>query len=154
MFDAGVNCGSGVSASEPSEDRSARRQYTLKGVEVEAIRLMREAAHKEGMKIGSWVSLRMREAAERALSRDSSIARHQPSLPAPHSDGGFGPYEEAGLTELLQDVVRALDQCRESSEQRFLHLERELHELTASQRTILTVLVNQRAEPTPQGSAN
>ena len=44
-----------------------RQQYTLKGVDPEAIELMRTAARHEGMKIGAWVSARLKEAANRSL---------------------------------------------------------------------------------------
>jgi CO/xanthine dehydrogenase FAD-binding subunit len=47
---------------------SERTQYTIKGIDPEAVTLMRMAAHKEGMKIGVWVSARMKEAAQKSLS--------------------------------------------------------------------------------------
>lgn len=43
-------------------------QYTLKGVEKRSLDLMRSAAQADGMKIGAWVSKRMREAAEASLA--------------------------------------------------------------------------------------
>lgn len=45
-----------------------RLQYTIKGIERRSVDLMRHAAKRDGMKIGAWVSKRMREAAEASLS--------------------------------------------------------------------------------------
>jgi hypothetical protein len=57
-------------ATEVHESADTKRQYTLKGVEIETIDLMRSAAKKEGMKVGAWVSARLREAARKALGED------------------------------------------------------------------------------------
>jgi hypothetical protein len=43
-------------------------QYTIKGIEKRSVDLMRSAAKVEGMKIGAWVSRRLREAAEASLN--------------------------------------------------------------------------------------
>ncbi|WP_213982487.1 hypothetical protein [Sphingomonas sp. dw_22] len=134
MFDAG-HIGSDCISSEPNNDRPSRRQYTLKGVEADTIRLMRDAANKEGMKIGSWVSLRMKEAAEKALSeRDTAI---NPNPSAPIINQGAEP-------ELIHHICLLITSQREEAEARFLKLERELHEITSSQRTILSNLLAAR----------
>lgn len=58
----------------PENDRITedKLQYTIKGIERKSVELMRDAAKQEGMKIGVWVSRRLREAAEDSLSRDFS----------------------------------------------------------------------------------
>ncbi|MBX7526628.1 hypothetical protein [Qipengyuania vesicularis] len=50
--------------------KGERRQYTLKGVEQEAVDLMRLAADAKGMKIGHWVSDRIKDAAKKALTEN------------------------------------------------------------------------------------
>lgn len=129
MFDASYE-GSGCVSSEPSSDRPPRKQYTLKGVEAETVRLMRDAAGKEGMKIGSWVSLRMREAAERALSGELDHDQKNRKLPAPDAPD-----------EIVHQLCVVINAQREESEARFLRLERELHEITSVQRSILSRLL-------------
>jgi uncharacterized protein (UPF0335 family) len=59
--------GQHTSYSNEEIERVERRQYTLKGVEQEALDLMRQAADAQGMKIGHWVSDRIKEAAKKAL---------------------------------------------------------------------------------------
>lgn len=54
----------------------AKLQYTIKGIEKRSVDLMRSAAKVEGMKIGAWVSKRLREAAEASLNdEEPSYAR-------------------------------------------------------------------------------
>lgn len=135
MFDAGYE-GSGCVSSEASSngpaysDGSTRKQYTLKGVESETIRLMRDAAGREGMKIGSWVSLRMREAAEKALSAPGINSKVDHKLPPPDN-----------ADAIVHQLCMAINAQREEAEERFLRLERELHEITSVQRTILSSLL-------------
>lgn len=135
MFDAGSG-GSDVGTFDSGDDRSPeRRQYTLKGVEADTIKLMRYAANKEGMKIGSWVSLRMREAAERALSTEkmgASISTEQPPVPL-----------QVDLN-MIQNFMAAIRDQQESTNRRFLQLERELHEITSGQRSMLSALLNNK----------
>jgi hypothetical protein len=50
-----------------SAEASVKRQYTIKGIEDQTVELMRSAARKEGMRVGAWVSARLKEAADRAL---------------------------------------------------------------------------------------
>lgn len=134
MLDSGRECEfDGASAYEPADDRPSRRQYTLKGVEADTIRLMRDAATKEGMKIGSWVSLRMREAAERALSRSEEAVVDQPSL---------GDHvSQTELAEAFQHIATVWEAQLAASNERFVKLEQELHEITSGQRTIMSALL-------------
>lgn len=136
MFDAGSE-GPGVGTYDSGDDRSPeRRQYTLKGVETDTIRLMRNAAQKEGMKIGSWVSLRMREAAERALDSEpgSRVENNSTSV-----GGGAVIAEQA-----LKQVTSLIENYKDITEKRIALMERELHEITSGQRSILSYLVSQK----------
>jgi hypothetical protein len=73
MFDSITNVsGEGGVGSDGYEPEPVKRQYTVKGIDNSTVVLMRNAAQKEGMKIGAWVSLRMREAALRALSETAT----------------------------------------------------------------------------------
>ena len=136
MFDAGSG-GSDIGTFDSGDDRSPeRRQYTLKGVEADTIRLMRYAASKEGMKIGSWVSVRMREAAERALSKDPQDRETTYERQAV----GAAPVSEDALSSLV-DFIKAQQQA---TERRFAVLEKELHEITSGQRTILSALIAEK----------
>ena len=137
MFESGRDCGfDGASAFDPSDDRPSRRQYTLKGVDVEAVRLMRDAASKEGMKIGSWVSLRMREAAERALSAQS-VSR-------PAASGKAPDVQSEEVVVAVQQLVKIYETQIAATNERFQKLERELHEITSGQRTIMSVLLSSK----------
>ncbi|HMI19771.1 MAG TPA: hypothetical protein VK533_09520 [Sphingomonas sp.] len=128
MLDAeragGSDC---ASASEPDPDRASRRQYTLKGVEAEAIALMRDAARQEGMKIGSWVSLRMREAAEKALRRKPEAGLIQ-STGLRRSEGK----DESGQNDLVRELSA-----------RLLVMEQELRELSKAQMAVMAKLISQ-----------
>lgn len=69
---------SAASSEDDGGDRMTgeeRLQYTLKGVEKRSLELMRDAARADGMKIGAWVSKRMREAAESSLAASSGQKR-------------------------------------------------------------------------------
>jgi hypothetical protein len=135
MFDAGHGGGSEcVSSHEPNPERNPRRQYTLKGVEEQAISLMRDAAKKEGMKIGSWVSLRLKEAATKSLhGTDAAVSQSTFSTPA-----------SSRQEEVLIEIARLISTIQHQSESRFIEIERELHEITRSQRTILSGIVDNR----------
>lgn len=70
MLDDGSSMMSTIhSPDEPrDEDRANEKlQYTIKGIERRSVDLMRDAAKQDGMKIGAWVSRRMREAAQASL---------------------------------------------------------------------------------------
>jgi hypothetical protein len=51
-----------------------KQQYTIKGIETETVELMRSAAKKQGMKVGAWVSTRLRDAARKALADESETS--------------------------------------------------------------------------------
>lgn len=144
MFDTGSGGGTGVGMHDFGEDRlPERRQYTLKGVEADTIRLMRFAATKEGMKIGSWVSLRMREAAERALS--SSLPASQPQNDPKNSRSGDTEVQDFGsAAEILKHVLALLERQEQRTEDRFRTVELELHQITSGQRSILSALITSR----------
>lgn len=138
MFDAGSG-GSDIGTFESGDGRPPeRRQYTLKGVEADTIRLMRYAASKEGMKIGSWVSLRMREAAQRALADNavsqSLIQEEKPKKPTDLQMSG-------DLAEAFQYFTATWEAQLAASNERFMKLEKELHDLTSGQRTIMSALL-------------
>lgn len=127
MFDAGHGGGSEcVNGFEEEPGRSSRRQYTLKGIENETIELMRDAARKEGMKIGSWVSTRMKEAAERALASDTGIDAQDIRIPQDDSK---------------DDVIQALAEYKLEADLRLTRMERELHEIANGQRAIMANLL-------------
>jgi hypothetical protein len=120
----------GCVSPEPNNEPPARQQYTLKGVEADTIRLMRDAAGKEGMKIGSWVSLRMKEAAEKALNVRALNSQKNEPLAAPEY-----------TSEVAHQICILINAQREEADARFLKVERELHEIAVVQRTILTRLL-------------
>lgn len=134
MFDPEHGGGSEYAdASERASQPSDRRQYTLKGVEAETLELMRDAARKEGMKIGSWVSVRMREAAQRAL--EAETARNE----LVRAD------EHESVPLLVEKLYEAFASYKQNSEERLARMERELHEITSGQRAIMTSLLCSRA---------
>lgn len=138
MFDVGTG-GPDVDTFDPGGEPSPeRRQYTLKGVEAETIRLMRYAASKEGMKIGSWVSLRMREAAERALSES---CRQKVDIGSVDSNVVA---DQADLIETIRNLITSFSDYRERTEYKICVLEKEVHEINSSQRTILSAILNKR----------
>ena len=119
---------SSQTASSQSDPKPAKRQYTLKGVEAEAVELMRAAADREGMKIGAWVSMRLREAANRALAAEE--------------EAGFPDAESC--PHLSQSVDMALGaSALPHLLERVSELEAELRELARTQRAIMTRLLVQ-----------
>ncbi len=135
MFDIGSGGSDAGNFDSGSEGTPERRQYTLKGVEADTIKLMRYAANKEGMKIGSWVSLRMREAAERALAKDSATLPASENLSCPNVDN------ENHYHYLLGDCGGSLKADSAALEDRLSRIEKELQEVTSVQRTILNTLL-------------
>lgn len=108
----------------------ARRQYTLKGVESEAIDLMRLAADAQGMKIGHWVSDRLKEAAKRALAD----AEKQKEV----MEAVVGGCEKSQLRTLaLVDGSMG----RAELEERVRRLELEIQDLLKSQRDMLQLVL-------------
>jgi hypothetical protein len=94
-------------------------------VEAEAIDLMRDAARVEGMKIGSWVSLRMREAAEKALNRKPGVRE------VVRSRFSAEP-SNVGQENLIKELSERLGD-----------MERELRDLTKNQMAIMAKLLAQ-----------
>jgi hypothetical protein len=112
MLDAG-NCAPGCDATEGPEQPPLRRQYTLKGVEAEAIDLMRSAAHREGMKINAWVSYRLREAAERTLAKDDSPSS-KTIMSASELPGTPGDVDTAWLVARIHDLEREVQEMNKT----------------------------------------
>jgi hypothetical protein len=142
MFNAGSRSGSDCdSGNEPDNNRPARQQYTLKGVEADTISLMRSAADKEGMKIGSWVSIRMKEAAERALFHSASNLETTSTVT---TDAEIGKIFNESQDEVVKSMIEILSQYRKSIDEQMGRIESELHEITSGQRTIMASLLNHR----------
>ena len=110
--------------SRASQRDNIRQQYTIKGVDTDTLQLMRNAAVHEGMKISSWISKRMKEAAEKSLSTTE---------------------EQAVPTELLgsQDNFSATKFAEfiESVEDRLRDVERDLHQVMRVQRSLMAQLM-------------
>jgi uncharacterized protein YfeS len=107
-----------------------RQQYTLKGVETEAVELMRLAASSQGVKIGHWVSERLKEAAKRALD-DTDRHRNVLKNLVEGSEG-------SGLRTLsLSDSAMS----RAELEERVRRLELEVQEMLRFQRDTLGILL-------------
>ena len=114
--------------------RGAKRQYTVKGIDTDTVELMRAAAKVDGMKISSWISSRMKEAAERSLSTGAEVvdATH---LCATEADTG---YSYASLAE----AIEAFRAYQIASEERLRKIEKEIHLITSSQMKILTKIIS------------
>lgn len=121
---------SSVSDSSAGSAGSERRQYTLKGIEADAIRLMRAAADKDGMKIGTWVSARIKEAAALSLTEEQVQGRRRLA-------GRSHSSERDRLSAPLSKDV-----C--FSDDRLAALEAELKDIAAAQRAIMTFLLQER----------
>lgn len=134
MLDAGRGGGSENVDSCDHVQPGSRRQYTLKGVEAEVLDLMRNAARKEGMKIGSWVSLRMKEAAQRAL--EAETARNERVRTDEHQS----------VPLLVEKLYEAFALYRRESDERLARIESEILDINSSQRAIMVnLLMQQRA---------
>lgn len=126
MFDAETP-ESGLGSAPESETESAeRRQYTIKGIEADTIDLMRGAARKDGMKIGAWISARMKEAAFRSLGTTKSeelcaVGRQSESI-------------ALSTSVSFADVLYKLDR-------RLQKIENEMNEITKVQRTIMAKML-------------
>ncbi|MEA3388587.1 hypothetical protein [Sphingobium sp. CCH11-B1] len=127
MLDAGHQASDCVHFEE-EEGRPVRRQYTLKGIESDTINLMRAAAGQEGMKINSWVSMRLREAAMRALDE---ISTEKSKSNSDNSDS----------SSTISDLLFEMSKQRREFEDHVRRLEREIHELNSGQRVILTSIL-------------
>jgi hypothetical protein len=129
MLDAEQDPGSGHTDHFEGDAGSEKRQYTVKGIDVDAISMMRDAARKDGMKIGAWVSARMKEAAFRSLNQH----------PMPNVTGlnTLPDVEELDLKRLVYDLY-----CnRLEAEAKLQSIQAELHEITSSQRTIMAKML-------------
>ena len=101
----------------------SKTQYTVKGIQKTTVEAVREAARKEGMKINSWVSVRLREAADRSLHDTASI---MPDI--------------GELSKAVDDVRMSIEQYKMS----VASIQQELHEITKFQRTLMTVLMERK----------
>jgi hypothetical protein len=129
MFDAEQMPQSGPMDHDPiGGDGTGRRQYTLKGVEAETINMMRDAARKDGMKIGAWVSSRMREAAFRSLNDEVQT-------------DGDGNVSTAVVEPQLLKMIEALYDHKVESDRRLEAIQVELHAITSGQRTIMAKML-------------
>jgi hypothetical protein len=104
------------------ESVDSKRQYTIKGIETETLDLMRTAARKQGMKVGAWVSARLREAADKALSVQQS-----------RKDDGL-----AELREHIQRIEENQIQERES----LRSIQQELNGMLRAQNSIMSKILN------------
>ena len=112
-------------------DSVDRQQYTLKGVESEALDLMRLAADAQGMKIGHWVSDRIKEAAKKALSENGKQREILECV--------AGEKEDSSSLRTLTLSEGTMSQVE--LEERVRRLELEIQDLLKQQRNMLTVLV-------------
>lgn len=93
--------GTDTAVSDSSERRDRSSQYTIKGIDPESVDMMRTAARRDGMKIGAWVSARMKEAATRSLS-DVVVERGAYALLGNESDSRLARIEQE-----LAEIARA-----------------------------------------------
>ena len=127
MFEAGQTPGSGCSdRSDAAADGPEKRQYTIKGIEAEAIELVRDAARRDGMKIGAWISSRMKEAAFRSLSAPQAISAQQ---------GYEGQIQNREAEDTSSSEIAA---ALHALDRRLREIEDEMHQITKSQRTIMS----------------
>lgn len=127
----------GRSPKAGAEPSTPKRQYTLKGVESEAIELVRSAATKDGMKIGAWVSKRLRQAAEESLCPVSPTSEQDPMSRRERTRNSLG-YTASGHTSTSDTEILI-----SGLTSRIAMLEDELKEQARTQRIILTRLVSQ-----------
>lgn len=130
MFDAAQTPGSGCAYDYDCSNETGikKKQYTVKGVEEATLTLMRDAARKDGMKIGAWISTRMKEAATRSLSQSTPAHLPQES-----------PFDHGDID--LKALVYELYVKRMDAEEKLQNIQAELHEITRSQRTIMDKMI-------------
>jgi hypothetical protein len=75
MFQESNNFGSlpETNSGGGSSYAAQTQQATFKGLDTEALTLTRTAARAEGMKLGPWISMHLREAAEKSLSLNNGV---------------------------------------------------------------------------------
>jgi hypothetical protein len=100
------------------EDSTAedKLQYTIKGIERRSIELMRDAARQEGMKIGAWVSRRLREAAEASLADQEPDYSRELLANANQlqKEPEFSPPNVQDIMRRLDDLQNMIDNIREN----------------------------------------
>lgn len=96
-------------------------QYTVKGIDRRTVEMVREAARHDGMKINSWVSFRLQEAAERSFKN-------------------LGDSSSAG--SLVDHIAALMLAQQQQSEERLRRIEAELLEITSGQRTIMSRVIS------------
>lgn len=112
-------------------ESTERRQYTLKGVEPEAVDLMRLAADAQGMKIGHWVSDRIKEAARKALAENGKQREVLECVAGADSD----------LSNLRTLTLSEGSMSRSELEERVRRMELEIQDLMKQQRNMLSIMV-------------
>jgi hypothetical protein len=130
-----------MSISKPSLPRGStvrsvggsKRQYTVKGIDVETVDLMRDAARFDGMKINAWISSRMRGAAEQSLNLCG--------VESGRSDVSTNEADTGRSFESLLEALADFRAYQAAADERLKKIENELHEITSSQRTILTKML-------------
>jgi len=104
------------------EQADTRRQYTIKGIETETVELMRTAARKQGMKVGAWISTRLREAASRALAGESETPKNE-------------------LSE-LREYIRRIEQNQHEERERLRAIQDELNGMLKTQNSIMSKILS------------
>lgn len=107
MFDSQSDGEIPSSPSDAALDTSSddKLQYTIKGIERRSIELMRDAARGEGMKIGAWVSKRLKEAAVASLSEeDPAYSRNFFAGELTGSKNDFAPDFQKRTDEILVKI--------------------------------------------------
>lgn len=111
-----------------------RRQYTIKGIESETVSLIGSAARHEGMKVGAWVSARLREAARNALK---------------------DPTDTVNDMAALVSYVQRLEERQQIEQERLKAIQAGLAEVIRAQHSIMTRILNETARTAlPNSSAH
>lgn len=105
----------------PDNGSAATRQYTIKGIDAETLERMRLAARKQGMKVGAWLSARIREAADQAIAEEGT-AREQ-------------------LATLREHIAR-IEKNQEQEQCRLVVIQTELSELMRAQHSMMSQLLS------------
>lgn len=104
-----------------SEQPAEVRQWTIKSLDVAVVEKARKAAQQEGMKISTWVSLAIEQAADAAL-RGS-------------------PFNRNALANDVSEIVASIEQFRKAERERFEKIESDLSLLIRGQNGMLTAMV-------------
>ena len=114
-----------------------RLQYTLKGVEKRSLELMRDAARADGMKIGAWVSKRMREAAESSLAANSLHKKIGLQL----SQSATGKTEFFEIKEIDSRIELLTERLAASMELNFKSLHADIDKIRETQKMLISGLI-------------